>query len=320
MADLVESIEQYALSKKNRAKTQFSKVGVVGAGSVGQTIIRMIASHGIEVTFVELDEEKIEAAIHGIDVELENMINHWGMTSGEKRAILNRIKGTMQCKDLAGCDLVIEAIKSKSREERVSLRKEIFKRIEEYVDPSTIIATNSTTIVTTELSSELKYKDRCVSLHFSTSNPGANIVEVARGLYTSQESYDNVKKFVKLIGKKMIPVVESPGLMSVRLFATLINEACEIYMEGVGTMEDIDLSVKTGLGLGMGPFELADKIGLDKVLRWLENLYNEFGDMKYKASPILKRMVRANQLGRITNQGFYKYDENGQRNVSTTTY
>ena len=319
MADIVESIEQYALSKKYRAKTLFSKVGVVGCGSVGQTITRMIASQGIEVIFVELDEEKIEAALHGIEAELDNMIDHWGMTSGEKRAVMNRISGTMLCRDLAGCDLVIEAIKSKSREERVSLRKEIFKRIEEYVDPTTIIATNSTTIVTTELSSELKHKDRCVSLHFSTTNPGANIVEVARGLYTSQEAYDNVKKFVKLIGKKMIPVVESPGLMSVRLFSTLINEACEVYMEGVGSLEDIDLSVKTGLGLGMGPFELADKIGLDKVLRWLDNLYNEFGDMKYKASPILKRMVRANQLGRITGQGFYEYDEKGQR-ISTNNY
>jgi 3-hydroxybutyryl-CoA dehydrogenase len=313
MADIVESIEQYALSKKNRAKSQFAKVGIVGCGAVGQTIARMIASHGIEVIFVELDEDKIEAANKGIEAELDNMINHWGMTAGEKRAVMNRIKGTLRCRDLAGCDLVIEAIKSRTREERVSLRKEIFKRIEEYVDPTTIIATNSTTIVTTELSSELKHKDRCVSLHFSTANPTANIIEVARGLYTSQEAYDNVKKFIKLIGKTMIPVEESPGLMSVRLFATLINEACEIFMEGVGTMEDIDLSVRTGLGLGMGPFELADKIGLDKVLRWLDNLYNEFGDMQYKASPMLKRMVRANRLGRITNAGFYLYDQEGKR-------
>jgi 3-hydroxybutyryl-CoA dehydrogenase len=319
MADLVESIEQYALSKKDRNKTQFSKVGVVGAGTVGQTIIRMIAVSGIEVVFVELDQEKINGAIHGIEAELDNMINHWGMTQGEKRGIMNRIKGTVHCKDLAGCDLVVEAIKSRSREERVSLRKEIFKRIEEFVDPTTIIATNSTTIVTTELSSELNHKDRCVSLHFSTSNPGANIVEVARGLYTSDLTYNNVKKFVELIGKKMIPVVESPGLMSVRLFATLINEACEIYMEGVGKMEDIDLAVRTGLGLGMGPFELADKIGLDKVARWLENLYNEFGDMKFKASPLLKRLVRANRLGRVTGEGFYKYDSNGKR-IETSTY
>ncbi len=319
MSDIVESIEPYALRKKHQAKTLFSRVGVVGAGTVGQTIIRMIAVSGIEVVFVELDDDKIEAAMNGINAELDNMINHWGMTQGEKRTVMNRIRGTIHCKDLAGCDLVLEAIKSRTREERVSLRKEVFKRIEEFVDPSTIIATNSTTIVITELSSELKYKDRCVSLHFSTSNPGANIIEVARGLYTSDETYDNVKKFVKLIGKKMIPVIESPGLISVRLFATLINEACEVYQEGVGNKEDIDLAVRTGLGLGIGPFELADKIGLDKVVRWLDNLYNEFGDMKYKASPLLKRLVRANRLGRITGEGFYKYDELGKR-IDTTTY
>ncbi|MFO7617720.1 MAG: 3-hydroxyacyl-CoA dehydrogenase NAD-binding domain-containing protein [Bacteroidales bacterium] len=318
MSDIIEPIEQYALSKKNKPKTLFSRVGIVGCGAVGQSIARMIATQGIEVVFIELDEEKIESALKGIETELDNMINHWGMTQGEKRGVMNRIKGSLYCKDLQGCDLVIEAIKSRSREERVSLRKEIFKRIEEFIDPSAIIATNSTTIVTTELSSELKHKDRCVSLHFSTANPGANIVEVARGLYTSDETYNNVKKFVRMIGKKMIPVQESPGLITVRLFASLINEACEIYMEGVGTMEDIDISVRTGLGLGMGPFELADKIGLDKVVRWLENLYNEFGDMKYKANPLLKRLVRANRLGRITGQGFYKYDENGKKIENTT--
>lgn len=318
MADIIEPIEPYALSKKNKPKTLFSKVGIVGCGSVGQSIARMIATKGIDVVFIELDEEKIESAKKGIESELDYMINHWGMTQGEKRGVMNRIKGSLSCKDLQGCDLVIEAIKSRIREERISLRKEIFKHIEEYVDPTTIIATNSTTIVTTELSTGLKHNDRCVSLHFSTSNPGANIVEVARGLYTSDETYENVKKFVSLIGKKMIPVQESPGLITVRLFSSLINEACEMYMEGVGAMEDIDISVRTGLGLGMGPFELADKIGLDKVVRWLENLYNEFGDLKYKANPLLKRLVRANRLGRITGQGFFEYDENGKRIENTT--
>ena len=318
MADIIEPIEPYALSKKNKPKTLFSKVGIVGCGSVGQSIARMIATKGIDVVFIELDEEKIESAKKGIESELDYMINHWGMTQGEKRGVMNRIKGSLSCKDLQGCDLVIEAIKSRIREERISLRKEIFKHIEEYVDPTTIIATNSTTIVTTELSTGLKHNDRCVSLHFSTSNPGANIVEVARGLYTSDETYENVKKFVSLIGKKMIPVQESPGLITVRLFSSLINEACEMFMEGVGAMEDIDISVRTGLGLGMGPFELADKIGLDKVVRWLENLYNEFGDLKYKANPLLKRLVRANRLGRITGQGFFQYDENGKRIENTT--
>ena len=316
MSEIIESIEQFALSQKHKPKALFSKVGIVGCGTVGQNIAMMIATHGIDVVFVEVDHEKIAAAIQSMEAELDNKINQWGMTQSEKRLVMNRIKGTIHCKDLNGCDLVIEAIKSRSREERVSLRKEIFKRIEENVDPSTIIATNSTTIVITELSSELKYKDRCVSLHFSTANPAANIVEVVRGLNTSPETYENVKRFVKLIGRQMIPVDESPGLLSVRLFATLINEACEVLMEGIGSMEDIDLAVRSGLGLGMGPFELADKIGLDKVVRWLDNLYNEFGDMRYKASPMLKKLVRANHLGRTTGKGFYRYTPEGKKIIN----
>lgn len=318
MSDKVEAIEKYGLSKKNRPKAQFSKIGLVGCGSVGQTVSRIIAASGMEVVFVELSDEKVDAAIKGIEKDLDDMINHWGMTSGEKRSIMTRIKGTTDCKGLAGSDLVIEAIRSKTREERVSQRKELFKRIESVVSPDTIIATNSTTVVITELSSELKYNNRCVSLHFSTSNPGANMVEVVRGLNTTQEIYDNVKKFIKMIGLRMIPVDESPGLISVRLFATLLNEACDILMEGVGRKEDIDLALKMSLGFALGPFEQADKIGLDKVVRWLDNLYNEFGDMKYKASPLLKKMVRASRLGRSVGKGFYDYNEDGRKIVEQT--
>jgi 3-hydroxybutyryl-CoA dehydrogenase len=319
MSETIEAIEKFGLSKKNRPKAQFSKVGLVGCGTVGQTISRIISASGMEVHFVELSDDKVEAAIKGIENDLDDMINHWGMTSGEKRSILSRIHGYTDCRHLAGSDIVIEAIKSKTREQRVSQRKELFKRIESYVRPDTIIATNSTTVVITELSNELKHSNRCVSLHFSTSNPGANMVEVVRGLNTSDDIYENVKKFIKMIGLRMIPVEESPGLISVRLFATLINEACGILMEGVGTKEDIDLAARTSLGFSLGPFELADKIGLDKVVRWLDNLYNEFGDMKYKASPMLKRMVRASQTGRNTKKGFYEYGDDG-RKIKTTTY
>lgn len=318
MSDKVEAIEKYGLSKKNRPKAQFSKIGLVGCGSVGQTISRIIAASGMEVVFIELSDEKVNAAIKGIEKDLDDMINHWGMTSGEKRSIMTRIKGTTDCSRLVDSDVVIEAIKSKTREERVSQRKELFKRIESYVRPDTIIATNSTTVVITELSSELNYNNRCVSLHFSTSNPGANMVEVVRGLNTSQEIYDSVKKFISMIGLRMIPVNESPGLISVRLFATLLNEACDILMEGVGRKEDIDMALKTSLGFTLGPFEQADKIGLDKVVRWLDNLYNEFGDMKYKASPLLKKMVRASQVGRSTGKGFYEYNEDGRKIVDQT--
>ncbi len=310
---IVEPIEKFGLSHKDRPKTIFSKVGIVGCGTVGQNIAIMISAQELEVVFIELSEDKIEHAFKTMEMELDSMIDHWGMTPSEKRAILSRIHGYVGYQHLKGCDLVIEAIRSKTRELRVSARKEVFKNVEKYVSPDAIIATNSTTIVITELSSELDHKERCVSLHFLTNAPGSKMIEVVRGLYTSDEVYDRVGKFVKMLGKTVIPVEESPGLISVRLFVALVNEACEVLMEGVGTKEDIDRTMKIGFGLSLGPFEMADKIGLEKVLRWMDNLYNEFGDIKYKASPVIKKLVRAHQTGRAVGKGFYTYNQKGQR-------
>jgi 3-hydroxybutyryl-CoA dehydrogenase len=310
---IVEQIESYALSKKSRPKAQFAQVGVVGAGTTGQRIILMIASKGIEVIFLDLSQEKIDQALKEMSNELDNLINHWGMTSGDKRSVLAKIKGTIDYKDFKDCDLVIECILSKVREYSFEIRKNVFKKIEENVRPDAIIATNSSTIIITELSAELEHKDRTLSLHFSTTAPEASVVEVVRGLHTSDTVIENVEKFTTLIQKIPIPVDESPGLISVRIFVALISEACEVFMEGVATKENIDLTMRNGLGLPLGPFEMADKIGLDKVVRWMDNLHKEFGDLKYKPSPIIKKLVRANRLGRKSRQGFYSYDEFGNR-------
>lgn len=310
---IIEQIEDYALSKKERPKAQFAQIGVVGAGTTGQRIILMIATKGIEVVFLDLNEEIIQNTYKELADELDDRIEHWGMTDGDKRAVLSRIKGTTDYNDFKNCDLVIESILSKQREYSLDIRKAVFKEIEEHVSPETIIATNSTTTVITELASGLKHRDRCLSLHFSTTNPGANIVEVVKGLHTDDRVCENVHKFTTLIGKIPIPVDESPGLISVRLFVALIGEACDALMEGVASKEDIDLTMRNGLGLPLGPFEMADKIGLDRVVRWMENLYNEFGDMKYKASPLIKKLVRAERLGRKTCMGFYSYDEHGNK-------
>jgi len=313
---IVEQIESYALSKKSRPKSQFSQVGVVGAGTTGQRIILMIAKKGIEVVVLDLSQEKLDQAVSEMENELDNQINHWGMTSGDKRSILSKIKGTTDYRDFRDCDLVIECILSKVPEFSLEIRKNVFKRIEENVSRNAIIATNSSTIVITELSSELEHKDRTLSLHFSTTNPDANIVEVVRGLHTTDIVIENVLKFATLIRKIPIPVDESPGLISVRLFVALMSEACEVFMEGVATKDNIDLTMRNGLGLPLGPFEMADKIGLDKVIRWMDNLYKEFGDIKYKPSPVLKKLVRANRLGRKSGVGFYYYDKYGNKTIS----
>ncbi len=310
---IVEPIEKYGLSKKDRPKQLFSRVGIVGCGTAGQHIALMISQKELEVIFIELSEDKINQAMTKIETELDTMIEHWGMTTGEKRAILSRIHGYVGYEHLKNCDLVIESIRSKTRERRVSVRKEVFKNVEKYVSKECIIASNSTTIVITELASELEHNERCVSLHFLANVPNAKMVEVVRGLYTSDEVFEKICQFVRMLGKDAISVQESPGLISVRIFVVLLNEACQVLLERVGTLEDIDKTMRTGLGLTLGPFETADRIGLDKVIRWMENLYYEFGDRKYMASPIIKRLVRANQFGRVNGKGFYRYDEQGKK-------
>lgn len=308
-----EAIEDFGLSKKAKSRTLFSKIGIIGCGLIGQNLARAASTYGVEVVFIEVNEEKIQEAYVNIEKELDHQIDHWGLTAGEKRAILSRIKGTLDYNDLAGCDFVVEAIRAVDRGGKIKERKNIFKKIEKVVDTDCIIATNSTTIIITELSSELEHRERCVSLHFLVSSPEARIVEVVKGLYTSEEAYEKVCKFVRLINRKVVPIEESAGLVSVRMFVVMLNESCEILMEGVSSIANIDETMRIGFGMRLGPFEVADKMGLDKIIRWMDNIYNEFGDVRYKPSPYIKRLVRAKQLGMAAGKGFYRYDEDGNK-------
>lgn len=310
---IIERVEDFALSKSDRPKAEFEKIGIVGCGSTGQKLAIMIAKRGFDVIFIEISQEKIEEAFKEMKEALEYELNHWGITEGEMKAVLGRINGSLDFNDLSDCDMVIESILSKTRESAREYRKELFKKIEEYVKRNTIIATNSTTVAITELASVLKYKDRCISMHISLTSPLAKLVEVVKSLYTNDEVCENVQKFSVLLGKNFIRVAESSGLITVRLFAPMINEACDILMESVAKMEVIDFAAKKSLNLPLGPFEMADKIGIDRVIRWLENMYEEFGDLRYKASPILKRLARSKQTGRKIGKGFYIYDDFGTK-------
>jgi len=276
--------------------------------------VQIASTHGMEVVFIELSEEKIKTAIDNISRGLDTVIESWGLTQGEKRAIMSRIKGSLNYADLAGCDFIIEAIRADEAtgERNIQVRKEIFKQIEDVVSRDAIIATNATHVVISELASELQFRDRCVSLHFFVTSPEARIIEVVRGLYTSEDVYSKVCTFVKLINRDVIPVAESAGLISVRLYVVLLNEACATLMEGVASMKDIDKTMEIGLGMRFGPFRTADIIGMSKIVKWLENMYEEFGDAKYKVSPVIRRLVRAKRFGIESGVGFYRYDSDGR--------
>ncbi len=308
-----KTLQDFALRENAPRTSMFSKIGIVGCGKEGQNIARMAACNGLEVRFVELSQEKIESAIGSIDKQLDTRVETWGLTSGEKRTIMGRIDGSTDYDVLADCDFVIEAVlrEKLSSAQSIELRQKIFEEIEETVSDECIIATNATTVIVSELASNLKHKERCVSLHFFVTSPEARVVEVVKALWTSEEVYNKVSLFVSMLRRQVIPVRESVGLVGVRAMVTLVNEACDIYMEGVATIEDIDKTMTIGYGMREGVFEMADIVGLDKIERWGENLFNEFAKMQYKPSPLIKRLVRAKHYGLATGCGFYSYDEKG---------
>lgn len=307
-----ERLEDFSLGKTMHSKGSLQKVGVVGCGTMGQEITVLMSQSGIEVVFIDINEDRVAEVLRRIEAQLDDRISKWGLTGGEKKLILSRIKGSTDYSELSECEIVFETVNSKKKGTSLELRQEIFRKIEAVVQPDAIIVSNTATLMISEISSVLRLPERAMGLHFFSPVGKVKIIEAVRSVYTNDETNAMVSKLALLIGKKLINVNESSGNISTRMLVPLINEACEILMEGVATVSDIDETMKETSGLQLGPFEMADKIGLDKVLKWMENLYVEFGETKYKPSPVLKRMVRANLLGRRVGEGFYLY-RNGRR-------
>lgn len=311
--EIFEAIERYGLSKRNRKRTLFSRIGVVGCGKEGSVIATTAALKGIEVVFFEPCDESITNAYARIEDKLNKKILNWGLTENEKKAIMGRIQGTSKYEDFGSCDFVIEAIRydDNTGERRVAQRKEVFRKLEEVMAPKAIIASNVSTVVVTELAAEMEHQDRCIGLHFLSNVPDSQIIEIVRGLNTSDETYEKVCLFAKLINHEYVSVMESSGLISIRLFLIQLNEACSMLMEGIASVEDIDRVLTVGFGHRQGVFRTADQMGIEKIVKLLENLYEEYGHVKYKPAPILLRLSRAKHYGVSKGKGFYNYDESG---------
>ncbi|MDD3488388.1 MAG: 3-hydroxyacyl-CoA dehydrogenase family protein [Paludibacter sp.] len=311
--EIIEAIERYGLSKRNRKRTLFSRIGVVGCGKEGSVIATRAALKGIEVVFLEPNQERIEKAYKRIEEQLNKKIQNWGLTENEKKAIIGRIQGSSNYEDFSGCDFVIEAIRydDQTGERQVTQRKEVFRKLEEVLSQRAIIASNVSTVVVTELAAEMEHQDRCIGLHFLSNIPDSHIIEIVRGLNTSDDTYNKVCQFARMINHEFVQVTESSGLVSLRLFLIQLNEACSMLMEGVASVEDIDRVLTVGFGHRQGVFRTADQIGIEKIVKLLENLYEEYGHVKYKPSPILLRLSRAKLWGISKGKGFYTYDESG---------
>lgn len=306
---MTERLEDFSLGKKIIKEGGLHKIGIVGAGSTGQEIIRLVSRKGIEVVFVDLSEERIKNILIRIERKLDAKINHWGLTEGEKRAMLSRIKGSTDYSILKGCNIVIEAINSKKAGTSLAERQEVFLKIEAVVSSKVTIASNTATLMISEISSVLKHPERAIGLHFILPIDHVKVVEVVPTVRTCEHTINCISKFLKMVEREEIIVQESPGNISTRMIVPMINEACSILLEGVADVVQIDKTIKSTTGLLTGPFEMADAIGLDKILKWMDNLYNEFGDIRYKPSPFIKRLVRAGMVGRRVGEGFYLYKD-----------
>ncbi len=312
MSELV----QFSLGGRLKPKGNIQTIGIIGCGSVGQVITRIAAQYGMDVVFLDLNQKRLKEIYLDIEKQLDEVIAQWGITSSEKKLIMSRIKGTTKYEDLKDCDLIIETISSRQKGTLLNLRKELFQKVENVVSNEAIISSDLSTLIISDLAVVLKNPERAIGLHFIEPVDKTNIVEVVKGRQTSEATYEKVSRFLRMINKKAILINESPGNVSTRILIPLINEACEILMEGVASISDIDETMKETTGYVYGPFEIADKMGLDKILKYMDNLYQEYGDKKYKASPIIKRLVRANYLGVQTKKGFYNYE--GTKPVGNT--
>ena len=306
---MAETLADFSLEKKIVQEGVLQKVGVVGAGTTGQQIIRLLSKAGLDVVFVDLNEERVAEIFKSLDAQLDEKINRWGLTPGEKRAMMSRIQGSADFSILKGCNIVIESIHSKRKGTSLELRKQVFSQIEAVVSKTTTIVSNTATLNISDISEVLEQRDRALGMHFVLPIDQVKVVEVVRTMKTSDRSFNCISKFLKMVGKEMVHVQESPGNISTRMIVPMINEACNILLEGVASVEEIDKTIKYTTGHQTGPFEIADNMGLDKVLKWMDNLYSEFGEFRYKPSPILKRLVRAGMVGRVSGEGFYLYKD-----------
>jgi 3-hydroxybutyryl-CoA dehydrogenase len=291
------------MDRKERVEMELQRVSVIGAGQMGGGIAQVAAQAGYQVVLLDTTEERVQAGLERIGSLLSRSVEKGKLSAEEREAILGRITPTT---DLAvagkDADLVIEAVV-----EKMEVKAEIFTRLDEYCPSHTILASNTSSLPITEIAAATRRPEQVIGMHFMNPVPVMKLVEVIRGLATSEETFQAVMAAAERMGKTPVEVNDYPGFVSNRILMPMINEAIFAVYEGVATPEAIDEVMKLGMNHPMGPLTLADFIGLDTCLYIMETLYEGFGDSKYRPCPLLRKYVKAGWLGRKSGRGFYSY-------------
>ena len=275
---------------------------VVGSGTMGNGIAQVAARADYEVILNDVKDEFLERGLKAIDKSLQRDVDKQRLTGDEKQSIIGRIKSTTKLEDLSRAAFVIEAVT-----ESLDVKTELFGKLDQITLPETVLASNTSSISITRLGAATGRPDKVIGMHFMNPVPVMKLVEVIRGIATSDQTYERVRTLSEKLGKTALDCNDSPGFVSNRVLLPMINEAIFALYESVATRESIDGIMKLGMNHPMGPLELADFIGLDVCLAILNVLYDGLGDPKYRACPLLKRYVDAGWLGRKTGRGFYEY-------------
>jgi len=277
-------------------------IGVIGGGTMGNGIAHVAARSGFKVLLHDLEQRFLDRSLQTIAKNLEREVAKSKISEDEKSSALSRIVPVTKNSALSEADFIIEAVV-----EDLEIKSKVFESIDGLARPGVILASNTSSISITKIASRTKRPDKIIGMHFMNPVPVMTLVEIVRGLATSDETYQTTKQLAESLGKTPVEVNDFPGFVSNRVLMPMINEAIYCVMEGVGTAEAVDSVMKLGMNHPMGPLTLADLIGLDVCLNIMEVLYTGFGDSKYRPCPLLRKMVDAGHLGRKTGQGFYKY-------------